>query len=57
MGVSMYAVAKGTGVNVMTLYGWANGRHRPIWDERLQKVIDWCYVTLGVVLVPQDFVE
>lgn len=54
-GLSIYSIAKATGVPVMTLWYWTKGRHLPNrWGNTYNVVLAYCR-TAGVELEPCDF--
>lgn len=55
-GVTMYQLARETGIPACTLYNWARGSHRPQgWSGEMEKVVQEAYAH-GVKLSYSDFI-
>lgn len=57
IGMSIYEIAKLTGVPQMTLYNWANGRHMPDVFGRTYRKVSALLAECGVEIVLDDFID
>lgn len=55
-GLSVYKIAKMTGVPPITLYNWANGRHMPNVFGRTYRKVAALLADRGVEIVLDDFI-